>query len=253
MKSTGPFSLLLRKLLAGAVLIGVGVNAQGAPDASVRTVVLLHGLARSSASMNRLQAALEAQGYRVCNIDYPSTRHSVGELVSRQVRPAIEQCTPLQGQAISFVTHSMGGIVLRELQRSTPELNIDSAVMLGPPNHGSELVDRMGQWTLFRWINGPAGQQLGTAASSLPNQLGPVHFELGVIAGDQPRFEPFVGMIDGPSDGKVSVRSAQVEGMRDFLVLPVTHTTMMNQPETIRQTLHFLAHHRFDRRAVGSP
>jgi hypothetical protein len=123
------------------------------------------------------------------------------------------------------------------------------AVMLSPPNQGSEVVDALRDNAVFQWVNGPAGQQLGTDAQSVPRKLGPVTFSLGVITGNQHSlFDTwFSDMIPGANDGKVSVQSAKVEGMKDFLVLPHDHTFIMQKPDVIAQTLHFLKEGRFHR------
>lgn len=213
--------------------------AQGAA-----TVILLHGLARSARSMRRMAGALESAGYEVCNIDYPSTEHAIEVLAEQHVLPAIEACAS-KAATLHFVTHSMGGIIVRYLATLESGPRIGRVVMLGPPNAGSEVVDRIGGWAAFDWVNGPAGQQLGTGADSLPNRLGPATFEAGVIAGRRSINWINSTMIDGRDDGKVSVASAQLEGMADFLVLPVTHPMMMRNRRVIAETQHFLKHGRF--------
>ena len=214
--------------------------------AGTETVVLLHGLLRSAESLSTMEDSLVAAGYHTCNITYPSTDFDIVTLAHDYVMPAIEKCSVAHPARLHFVTHSLGGILVRYLSSKGIVTSIGRVVMLGPPNKGSELVDALGDLTLFEWMNGPAGHQLGTSDSSLVMQLPPADFEVGVIAGDF-SFNPlYSGLIPGDDDGKVSVESAKVEGMKDFLVLPVSHTFIMNDEEVIRQTIHFLKEGHFD-------
>lgn len=229
------FKLVLSLLLLGLV---VPVSAKASEGAKA-PVVLLHGLARSAKSMQKMADYLEANGYQVCNIDYPSTEHSVEALAADFVWPAIQGCG-FADTAINFVTHSMGGIMVRELAETKTELSIARVVMLSPPNHGSEVVDKLGDWAPFQWLNGPAGSQLGTDAESKPNQLGVADFELGVITGNRSINWILSTLIPGDDDGKVSIESAKLEGMQDFLIMPATHPFIMRKKAVMLEVLHFL-------------
>jgi hypothetical protein len=118
--------------------------------------------------------------------------------------------------------------------------------MLAPPNHGAVLANIFGQFRFFKWILGPAGTQLSTAPDSIPNQLGPAEFEVGIIAGIRSFNPVFSHLIPGPDDGRVAVESTKLDGMTDFLVVPSVHPLIMNDRGVIQQTIHFLVHGYFN-------
>ena len=188
-------------------------------------VVLLHGLARSANSMKGLQRGLHKAGYSVLNIDYPSTKYEIETLVEEYMQPQIESLrNRLSCSKMHFATHSMGGILLRYYLKHYPLPELARVVMISPPNKGSELVDKLGGIFVFRWINGPAGKHLGTAADSLPNRLGPTEHDVAIITGNRSLNPYYSYLIPGDDDGKVAVNRARLEGMRAFKVVPKTHT-----------------------------
>ncbi len=210
-------------------------------------VILLHGLGRTSRSLNTMAAALSKAGYVAVNLDYPSREKPVEELALETVPKGLQQCIRADAGTVHFVTHSLGGILIRYYLSRRQVENLGRVVMLSPPNRGSEAADNLKDMAIYAWYNGPAGQQLVTGPGGLPEQLGPVNFPLGIITGNRHVFFDawLADIIPGEDDGKVSVERAKVEGMDDFLVLPYTHPFIMDADEVIAQTLGFLRHGRF--------
>ena len=250
------WSVLVAVLLPARTLAAPpgALTPHAAGTAGGGCVVLLHGLGRTSRSMARMAEALQAAGYAIANIDYPSREWPVEHLAPLAVGTGIARCEALGDGPIHFVTHSLGGIVVRHFLAGQRPRRLGRVVMLSPPNQGSEAADALKDLTLYELLNGPAGQQLGTGGQDLPQRLGPVDFPLGVITGDEVAFFDvwLAQQIPGPSDGKVSVERAKVEGMSDFLVLHYAHPFIMQEPETIAQTLYFLEHGVFRHAAPAS-
>mgnify|MGYP006077074077 FL=1 len=210
------------------------------PSLVAECVVLLHGLGRLSNSMSELEMKLASAGYSVSNIKYPSRSHPIDVLAVDAIGRGLTQCRGERKSEIHFITHSLGGILLRYYlsQNTIPELG--RVVMLGPPNQGSEIVDGLLPLPGFGFIGGPAGVALGTGEGSIIESLGPVDFNLGIIAGST-NINPLEFLfIAGPSDSIVSIESTKVRGMNAHIVLPVTHTFMMRNNEVIEQAIHYL-------------
>ena len=221
------------------------------PGQNSEIVVLLHGLGRGAWSMNPLARRLAQAGYRVYNLGYPRRADSI-ETVVAEVRRSFNECGAEDSSRVDFVTHSFGGLVLRAYLPEHSPANIGRAVMLAPPNGGSEIVDRFGGWRLFGSLLGPLTPQLGTGPDDLPALLPPPNCEFGVIAGRHwinpagPLFLP------APHDGTVSVKQTRLAGMQDHLVVPRNHTFLMDSQQVARQVIHFLRHGKFERPAGGA-
>lgn len=209
--------------------------------------MLLHGLARTARSMRPLIAPLESAGFRVCNIGYPSRHFPIDVLAQDHVLPPLQRCVG-NARRVHFVTHSMGGIVLRKLAADGALRAVGRVVMLAPPNGGSEAVDWFGHTGWFRALNGPAGLQLGTAPDGFVAQLGAAPFALGVIAGSR-TFNPMSARVfGGASDGKVAVERTKLRGMHGHVVVPATHTFLMRRADVQQLTVRFLQTGSFDAR-----
>jgi hypothetical protein len=233
---------MFSRILILMATVAISSPAFGAQE----EVISLHGLCRTSRSMVQMEHALTEAGYKVRNVDYPSRTARIEKLADDAIGKAVSDCQRDGAPKINFVTHSLGGILVRSYLARHTIPNLGRVVMLAPPNQGSEVVDKLGWLFLFKWINGPAGNELGTDTNSTPNKLGAANFPLGIIAGDRSINWINSFLIPGSDDGKVSVERTKLAGMTGHIVIHATHPFIMKNREAIRQTIQFLRTGKFD-------
>lgn len=217
------------------------------------TVILVHGLGRTARSMMPLQKILEKSGYGVVNISYPSTTDSIEKMANKYLSNAIRACLGTETETdtdierktkkLHFVTHSLGGILVRQYLQNRAIPGLDKIVMLAPPNRGSQVADFLKNLRLFRLALGPAASELGT--DGVPVRLKSVPGTIGVIAGRSSMNPLFSSLLPGEDDGKVAVSGTRLAEMADFLVVDSGHTFIMRNKAVLSQTVHFLKHGKF--------
>ncbi len=250
----GAVHSVLRRL--GLTLVGLLALVAAGPVAAASIplrhescVILLHGLWRTEYSMKYLEWGLSEMEFEVVNLTYPSLSYPIEELAVMAVEEGLAGCRDLGLQSrIHFVTHSLGGILVRQYLRYRTIAGLHRVVMLGPPSQGSQVADFVTGFDILEPITPRAVEQLGTGADSIPLRLGPANFELGIIAGTANRRGMLPGVPEQPGDGTVTVEETIVPGMLDFLELPVSHTFMMWDSRVLHQVAHFLERGYFDRR-----
>ena len=210
-------------------------------------VVVLHGHGHTARSMLMLTRRLRATGYQVWAPSYPSFRATMPDIVAH-LRPGLAEFQSRLDGPLHIVTHSLGGLVARALLTVDRPQTLGRVVMLAPPNDGSEWADILFHLRINRAVLGPIGQHLRTRRQHYDDAiLGPVDFDLGVIAGDRPLDPVFPRMVlPCPNDGKVTVASTRIEGMADHITLPVSHTFMVTNARVAAQVQSFLLTGHFD-------
>jgi len=231
----------MRSLLFATTILMTGCAPGSAQiqNENSEYVVLLHGLGRSDISMISMGRHLKNEGYKVVNLGYPSRSHPLDKL-AKLVKKRLDKEGIERAKKVHFVTHSLGGIIVREILHDRPLRNLGRVVMLSPPNGGSELADRYKDNIWYKLFAGPVGQELGTTPNSRPNRLGPPKFEVGIIAGEKSLLPFFSNQLPGKDDGIVAVEKTKLAKMKDFLIVPSTHTFIMNSPEVKKQVSYFL-------------
>ena len=232
------------------ILAATGAQAMAAETENGReTVVILHGIARTGASMAPMDRALRAAGYETVVVTYPSQKQDLQGIAATLRAGALSEEFWRSVGRVHFVTHSMGGLVARrylaDYRDAVPAEKLGRVVMLAPPNGGSEVADLLHRLPPYRWYYGPAGQELTTAARR--RDAVPPHYETGIIAGTKEwTYIVAAFVVPGPSDGRVSIENTKWEGMKDHIALPATHTFIMDSAAAQRQAVHFIREGKFD-------
>lgn len=213
---------------------------------SSENIILLHGLKRTKKAMSVLEKELKTSGYNVFNVNYPSTSKKIEELSIETIDPVLKKIRLENNEKINFITHSMGGIILRDYLSKKKIKNLGKVVMISPPNHGSEIVDTFGKLYIFKKIFGPSGTELGTSNHEFFKRIElKQELILGIITGNKSLNPLFSYLIPGGDDGKVSIESAKINGMTDFIVIPANHTFITRNKEALFQTKFFLKNAKF--------
>ena len=211
-------------------------------------VILIHGLLQSSKCMVQMSANLEQAGYSAVEFDYPSTQVSIPE-AAQYLNQLIQSLDGID--EINFVTHSMGGLVVRAYTMEYDDPRIKRMVMLGAPNQGAELADLCHQYWILRTAAGPGARQLGTRTDGLIPKLPVPKFEFAVIAGSRGTPGGWNPLIPGDDDGTVTVESTKLPGAADFTTVRALHSRLLWSDEAYKHTIHFLKNGRL--RAEGEP
>ncbi len=202
----------------------------------------LHGIGRTPFDMWAMAEALRREGFAVCNWGYPSRRapiQALAEMLGKRVA-ALPDCA-----RVHFVGHSMGGLVARCLMATAPPAQAGRLVMIGSPNQGSIVAEKLGDLWLFQKLFGPAGQDLRRGPRGICRELGVPRAEFAIIAGGTGRKWGLNPLLGSDNDGLVTVEETYLEGAADFLLVPYLHAFMQFFPRTIRNTIHFLRTGRF--------
>lgn len=206
------------------------------------TVVLLHGIGHCFLNMHGIARFLRREGFEVINVTYPSIFRNLTGIADFLNAHFLKKHV-WDRPRVHFVTHSMGGLALSHFlgtyKNDIPHDRLGRTVMIAPPHGGSEVADLMAGFLPYKWLFGPAGQELTTThrAAVKPD----VYYPLGIIAGAS-RAPYFMAdlVIKEPHDGRVSVSSTRLDGMADHITLKLNHETISWSRRTNAQIIHFI-------------
>jgi len=210
------------------------------------TVYLVHGYGSLPITMSAIERDLIKEKFRTCNFGYKSISKDI-DSCSKLLYLKIKS---IAVDTVCFVTHSMGGLVVRGLLNY---VRIDSAfpiisriVMLAPPNHGAQIADFFSSTSVLKWVLGPNVEHMRTDSNSFANKLPiPQNSELGIILGarfDGVGYNPF---IKGDNDGFLTAEKAKLGTEKEIITVPEAHI-LMPQNRTIRKYIvHFMLYGNF--------
>ena len=224
-------------LLTLTLAAGTGCKQSDSPSPDKETVVLLHGMGRSRASLWILEQRLKRAGYLTLNFPYASKAEPLDTL-SQTLHTYIQD--NVTTERYHLVGHSLGNIIVRNGFKKTYRPGLTRVVMLAPPNGPARLAKAFKDLGIFRWLTGDSGQKL--ASDTFYKELPAPSVPFGIIAGDRGQGLTF----DEPNDGIVAVENTKLEGMADWILLHHAHTFIMNSADTAEQCVHFLQHGRFE-------
>ena len=215
-------------------------------DSGKELVILLHGIKDKPYMMWKLENNLKKANYSVLNLHYPSVDAEMDSILNL-LHSRIDSLDNVYGK-IHFVTHSLGGIVVRAYLSQYDNQDFKSMVMIAPPNKGAIMAERFEDFFLYKWMYGETGQKLGKDSSDYWQQFSPPDIPFGVIAGGLKNGSGFNPLIPGDDDGTVGVEETRIKGARDFIVLTGLHTSLLWQDSTVQQVLYFLKHGKFNKK-----
>jgi pimeloyl-ACP methyl ester carboxylesterase len=234
------------------------------PPMKGKVVLVLAGLGDARMMADDMVRFLHDRGgYWAGCVAYPSLFDEIGQH-ARSLDSVVQHLDCVD--EINFVGHSMGNLVIRRYlgdqtgagegkkqAARQADKRIKRIVMLGPPNQGAELAERLGDNSAFLAVFGPSGQQLGKRWKELQPTLATPQCEFGIIAGGKGDDHGYNPLLPGDNDGIVTVASTRLAGARDFLLVHEPHFFLFRSRDVQSRVLEFLKHGYFVSEAKRQP
>lgn len=204
-------------------------------------IIFIHGMGRKHHSFRKLQKEAKRRGYITYNQTYSSTKQKVEYSSKQYIEKALDSLKVHAPTKVHFVTHSLGGILIRYYLSHYTIKNLGAIAMLAPPNQGSHITERYKNLFWYKTATGVAGQQLGISNNQLLKSLKPINTKLLIIAGSRSSDPWFNSVFDEPHDGKVSVRATKLAEPHKHITVDAGHTFIMNNAEVQKHIFEFLS------------
>lgn len=201
-------------------------------------VLLIHGLGRHAGIMDKPKKALRDAGFATHSLNYATLFEGVEDHANHFTN-LLENLKDIK--KVSFVTHSLGGLVARAILSRSLVWNGATAhklVMMGTPNKGAQIAEFFNRMKTYQMISGPSGQDV--LPNQLVNDLPEPKIPTLVIAGGTDNDIGFNPLLAGDNDGIVTVAETRLATPHEFKLVKIIHTTIMDHKDSINATLAFL-------------
>lgn len=213
---------------------------------ATQKVWLLHGIAGSKIEMTRLDFALGQEGFDAQIYAYPSLQVDVDSVSKMLIRQVLSD----RHDTVSFVTHSMGALVVRSMYKHLKKVKrfpfIYRIVMIAPPNKGSDVADFFVQFPLILKIAGPNVKNLTTDPKVGAAKYPVPDAEIGLIAGGTGVGKGYNILLDKDNDGLVKADQTVLGVEKDIVFVKDTHVGLLFNKEVVDQTILFLREGKFN-------
>lgn len=241
--NTGRYRLLdgnrRRLLLAGLDACKEKLAKVNPKFESDHLVLLIHGLGRHAGIMDKPKKSLRKAGYAAHSLNYATLFEGVDEH-AEHFTYLLENLKDVK--KISFVTHSLGGIVAREILSRSLDWNgatADKLIMMGTPNKGAQIAEFLNRIKAYQFISGQSGQDV-RPTQKLKNMTEPSIPTL-IIAGGLGNDIGFNPLLEGDNDGIVTVAETRLDAPHEFKLVKMIHATIMDHKGSIKAMLDFLS------------
>lgn len=190
-------------------------------------ILLIHGLARTSLSLARLEQRLRQAGHHTEQFSYFAFAEDFDAIAQRlnHTLQALARRGPY-----GVVGHSLGGVLTRAALGlgQLPALPCQ-VVMLGTPNQPPRLASLAWNLWPFRWFTGQCGRNLTCRQfyDRLPTLQSPYTIVAG-IGGPTGPLSPFGEEVN---DGIVALSETAMTPQDTLIPVPTWHTFMMDHPQ----------------------
>lgn len=204
-------------------------------------VYVIHGYGNPKSIMNKIYKDVKKAGFVVENYAYPGLYVELDTIGKQLYLDVMKDGV----DSVSFVTHSMGGLVVRAmLKYSGTDKNfpkIFRIVMIAPPNRGADIADFFKAADGIKVLLGPNVEKMETDSTSYANQLPiPCNSEVGIIVGVRKKERGYNLFIPGNNDGLLAPKRVYLGNEKDVVILNYGHLSLIKRKAPRKLVIEFL-------------